>query len=155
MTTKKPHPRKIGDGFKATVIALSLMSLVVAWDLVARRDAATALAKTGTTSASPTPTPQPTATPWPTLTPLPALAPVPTLPPISGVLTAGVTADTRPAVENVAVASVNIAPPPSLPEMPTLAPLPEMPAPPPPPPPSKGDRGGGGGGGGGSRSKGS
>jgi hypothetical protein len=154
MTTKKPRPSKIGDSFKATIIAFSLMSFVIAWDLVARRDAATALAEANATLPSPTPKSLPTSTPGPTLTPLPSLPPVPTLPPMPEAPTAGITANTAAIAENIAVGSVSIAPPPSLPAMPALAPLPEMPAPPPPPPPSKGG-GGGGGGGGGSRSKGS
>ena len=154
MTISGPqrHKRrnKVGDGFKATIVGLSLMSLLIAWDLVARRDAAKALADTSPSAASPTPLPLPTATPWPTLAPPPTLAPLPTLAPVPEemVASSGATA------VNAAAISVSIAPPPSLSAMPTMAPLPEMPPPPPPPPPpSKG--GGGGGGGGSSRSKGS
>ena len=58
MTISVPqrHKRrnKVGDGFKATIVGLSLMSLLVAWDLVARRDAAKALADTSPSAASPT-----------------------------------------------------------------------------------------------------
>jgi len=64
MTTDRPparkQPTRVGGGFKATLIAFSLMSMVVAWDLVARRDAAKAAAQP-----TATPSPSPSATPTP------------------------------------------------------------------------------------------
>ena len=153
------HKRRnrVGYGFKATIVGLSLMSLLVAWDLGARRDAAKALADTGPLAISPTPVLLPTATPWPTLSPPPTLTPPPTLAPLPTLapVPEEMLASTGATAGKAAAISVSIAPPPSLSVMPTMAPLPEMPAPPPPPPPPSKGGGGGGGGGGSSRSKGS
>ncbi|MEJ2560383.1 MAG: hypothetical protein P8186_30025, partial [Anaerolineae bacterium] len=130
MTTNHQRPQKrqtnkIGNGFRATVIAFSLTSLVVAWDMVARRDMAKALAEEVTPTSPPSPAPWPTPTPWPTLAPLAALPPGPTLPPLPAM--AEGMADEKVAASSVPVAAVSVAPPPSAPAMPTMAPLPEMP----------------------------
>jgi hypothetical protein len=154
MTTRYSRVRKreakLGNGFRATLIAFSLMSFVIIWDLVARRDAAKAITDNSIQTPA-TVAPKPTFTPWPTLTPIPTMAPIPTLPPVVEGSMAQVASRGKSGIGEMSTPALNIVAPPSLPAMPTLAPLPEMPAPPPPPP----SGGGGGGGGGSSRSGGS
>jgi hypothetical protein len=151
MTTRDSRTRirqaKLGNGFRATLIAFSLMSFVIIWDLVARRDAAKAISD-NSVQTSATVAPKPTLTPWPTLAPIPTMAAIPTLPPIAEGSMAQVASGGKSGTGEVPGAALNISAPPSLPAMPTLAPLPDMPAPPPPP-------SGGSGGGGSSRSGGS
>lgn len=144
MTTDRSRvsrPKPAGSKLLGIVIGLSMLSLVVAWDLVARLDAAGAQAQA--TVPSPTPEPSPTATriatstPWPTLgalfTPEPLAWPTT---PATGAANSGADAANNPAVvaqpasfKPVQVQPVDMAP------LPTLAPLPQPPAPPPPPPP--------------------
>jgi hypothetical protein len=146
MTTRDSRARKgqakLGNGFRATLIAFSLMSFVIIWDLVARRDAAKAISD-NSVQAPATVAPKPTFTPWPTLTPIPTMAPIPTLLPTSERSMTQIASGGKSGAGEVVVPTFNVAAPPSLPAMPALAPLPDMPAPP--PPPSGGSSGGGGG----------
>lgn len=133
---KKRRPAKFTGGAKITITALSLFGFVSGWNLIARME--TSEAQAGGPTATPLPSPQPVTlrddivpTPWPTIAPLPQLKPIPTLVPT--LTTSGaITVQTQPAVNNLDLTPVQLAP---LPTMAPLPPMPETPPPPPPPPP--------------------
>lgn len=145
----RKNRRKFTTSTKVTVTALSVLSFIGGWDLIARlenQDAqADALPSTPAPALSPTAISLP-ATPWPTIPPLAELPPIPTLLPT--LTTFGqIDASIQPLRGgDSSVGRIELAPLPVLAPLPTLAPLPPMPAPPPPPAPA---------GGGGNRSGGS
>jgi hypothetical protein len=141
---------KLTGGVKVTLAALSVMSFIGGWDLIAR------LERTKEAKASGPDLPSsslsavnPTPTPWPTIAPLPEFAVIPTLVPTLVSQAAGSLSPTGSqgsvtAGQNSPV--FQIAPLPTPAPLPTLAPLPVMPAPPPPPPPPQPPSSGSGGG---------
>lgn len=143
---------KLTGGVKVTLAALSVMSFIGGWDLIARLEQ-TKEAKAGEPDLPPSPAiaVNPTPTPWPTIAPLVEFSAIPTLVPTvvgQGTGSASPTGGQEPVTARQDAPAFQVASMPTLVPLPTLAPLPAMPAPPPPPPSS-------GGGGGGHRSGGS
>ncbi len=137
MPKPRKRPAKFTTGARVTLAALSLLSFIGGWNLIARQEAPAAQADDPVLPPTPTPGPAPVAplpTPWPTLPPLADIPPVPTLIPTrthsspSGAVRGDVTEKSE--------ATIKSAPLPALAPLPTLAPLPEMPVAPPPPPPA-------------------
>jgi hypothetical protein len=141
---------KFTGGAKVTLAALSMISFVGGWDLIARLDNKEAQASPPSPVDAQNQLLLPVATPWPTIPPLPNFAPVPTLVPTQ--TTAQLSDSPQPQRQGDTLAGsanaapLQIAPVPTLVPLPTLAPLPAMPQlpPPPPPPPVQTWNGGGG-----------
>ncbi len=169
MTTRpganaKKRQSGVGAGLRTALAGISLLGMVVAWDLIGKQEAVNAESQVADSPTpeptwTPTATPLPSPTPWPTLEPLADLSPVPTLKPLSWLEereNEGERDDDDGHSATVSGAEGTVVLPQVAP-MPTLAPLPELPAPPPPPPPppapssssksSKSSSSGGGGGG--------
>ena len=127
MTAKLKRKRtKFTGGAKVTLAALSVISFVGGWDLIARLDWQEAQASPSEAASTANQLPRPT--PRPTIAPLTNLPPIPTLPPTQ-------TADlSQPVQMDSAAASEVSAPVPTLTPLPDLAPLPPMPELPPLPP---------------------
>jgi len=125
----KRKQTKFTGGTKVTLAALSVISFVGGWDLIARVDNQKAQAKPSNPVSPQNSLPVPT--PWPTIAPLSALPPIPTLPPSNTASSPAVQADSS------AIITENPAPA-QLAPIPALAPLPPMPdLPPLPPPPAQ------------------
>ncbi len=148
MKSNKPSkrkPKKFTGSTKVTLAALSMISFIGGWNLIAR------LEGKETQVPQPTPTPlPPTSTlltrpsaPLPTATPWPAIAPLPSLSPIPALTTAQQLGDQinipapgmEPASGPAEITPIQIVPLPTLAPLPTMAPLPAISVPPPPPPP--------------------
>jgi hypothetical protein len=129
---------KVTTGAKITLTALSLLSFMGGWDLLARLDP-----RHQVQASAPAPIPQrlirPTPTPWPTVRPLAQRPLIPTLEPI---LITPPTASLSGSEQGNGPVLTNDNP--ILAPIPTLAPLPPLPAPPPPAPSGGGNNHSGG-----------
>jgi hypothetical protein len=142
------HRRKFTGRARVTLTAVSLMSFLGGWNLIARLENQTAQAgsiplkpPSLPTSTLPTPAAWPTVQPLAEIPPIPTLVPTRTTWPTTG---AGLQSDqTGQEKFTGAPAPVTLAPLPALAPLPTLAPLPPLPALPPPPPPPAPAGGGG------------
>jgi hypothetical protein len=127
-TTQKPNRKRVKftGSARVTLAALSVISFVGGWDLIARLDNQEAQASPKNLNLPQNQSPQPT--PWPTIAPLTNLPPIPTLIPTqTASQVAGLPAENTAPMQPVSV--------PTLAPLPALAPLPPMPELPALPPP--------------------
>jgi hypothetical protein len=136
ISKRKPH--KFTGRAKMAVAALSILSFVGSWDLIARSDQNYQAQANKPTPLLPTAYVRPpTPTPWPAIPSLAEIPPIPTLAPTLTLQYSTLLANSEQGEVlglNPEVALFQPAPVPTLVPLPTLAPLPSLPAPPPAPP---------------------
>lgn len=136
ISKRKPH--KFTGRAKMAVAALSILSFVGSWDLIARSDQNYQAQASKPTALLPTAYARPpTPTPWPAIPSLAEIPPIPTLAPTLTLQHSTLLANSEQGEalgSNPEVALFQPAPVPTLASLPTLAPLPSLPAPPPAPP---------------------